>query len=99
DDAALVIKLSDQEPERYTNTLPWLVGQRHNQANALAALLASRLAGASRAEARAGLLAFKPLAHRMELVGEAGDVVYYDDSKGTNVSAVVAALDGFTRRV
>jgi len=99
DDTGLVIKLSDQEPERYTNTLPWLVGQRHNQANALAALLASRLAGASRAEARAGLLAFKPLAHRMELVATVGDVAYYDDSKGTNVSAVVAALDGFARPV
>jgi UDP-N-acetylmuramoylalanine--D-glutamate ligase len=99
DNSALVLKLPDQEPERYTNSLPWLVGQRHNQANALAALLASRLAGASRAEARAGLLAFKPLAHRMELVATAGDVAYYDDSKGTNVSAVVAALDGFARRV
>jgi UDP-N-acetylmuramoylalanine--D-glutamate ligase len=95
----LVLELPDQAAERYTNTLPWLVGQRHNQANALAALLASRLAGASRAEARAGLLAFKPLAHRMELVADAGGIAYYDDSKGTNVSAVVAALDGFTRPV
>ena len=99
-DSTLVIKLPDQALEKYsTNTLPWLVGQRHNQANALAALLASRLAGATHAEARAGLLAFKPLAHRMELVADAGGVAYYDDSKGTNVSAVVAALDGFTRRV
>jgi UDP-N-acetylmuramoylalanine--D-glutamate ligase len=98
-DSTLVIKLPDHEPERYTNTLPWLAGQRHNQANALAALLASRLAGATQAEARAGLLAFKPLAHRMELVAEAGRIAYYDDSKGTNVSAVVAALDGFARPV
>ena len=66
DDNALVVKLPDQEPERYTSTLPWLVGQRHNQANALAALLASRLAGAPQAAVRAGLLAFRPLAHRME---------------------------------
>ena len=98
-DNSLVLKLPDQEPESYTNVLPWLIGQRHNQANALAALLASRLAGASRAEVRAGLLAFKPLAHRMELVADVDNVAYYDDSKGTNVSAVVAALDGFSRRV
>jgi UDP-N-acetylmuramoylalanine--D-glutamate ligase len=98
-DNHLVIKIPDHEPERYTGMLPWLVGQRHNQANALAALLASRLAGATPGEARAGLLAFKPLAHRMELVADAGGVAYYDDSKGTNVSAVVAALDGFSRRV
>jgi UDP-N-acetylmuramoylalanine--D-glutamate ligase len=94
----LVIKLPDGEPEQYSTTLPWMVG-RHNQANALAALLASRLAGATQAEARAGLLAFKPLAHRMELVADAGGVAYYDDSKGTNVGAVVASLDGFPRPV
>ena len=99
DDNALVVKLPDQEPERYTSTLPWLVGQRHNQANALAALLASRLAGAPQAAVRAGLLAFRPLAHRMELVADAGGIAYYDDSKGTNVGAVVASLDGFPRRV
>jgi len=98
-DNSLVLKLPDQEPESYTNVLPWLIGQRHNQANALAALLASRLAGASRAEVRAGLLAFKPLAHRMELVADDDNIAYYDDSKGTNVSAVVAALDGFSRPV
>jgi UDP-N-acetylmuramoylalanine--D-glutamate ligase len=98
-DQELVIQLPDHGTERYPNNLPWLVGQRHNQANALASLLASRLAGATPAEARAGLLAFKPLAHRMELVADAGGIAYYDDSKGTNVSAVVAALDGFTRPV
>ena len=35
----------------------------------------------------------------MELVAEADGVAYYDDSKGTNVGAVVAALDGFPRPV
>jgi len=95
----LMLKLTNQPPESYPADLPWLIGQRHNQANALAALLAARLAGASPAEARAGLLAFRPLAHRMELVAEAGGIAYYDDSKGTNVGAVVAALDGFPRPV
>ena len=95
---ALVLKLHDEQPERYPKVLPWLYGQ-HNQANALAALLASRLAGATQAEARAGLLAFRPLEHRMEPVAEAGGITYYDDSKGTNVGAVVASLDGFPARV
>jgi UDP-N-acetylmuramoylalanine--D-glutamate ligase len=95
----LMLKLAHQPPESYPADLPWLLGQRHNQANALAALLAARLAGASPAQARAGLLAFRPLAHRMELVAEADGITYYDDSKGTNVGAVVAALDGFPRRV
>ena len=95
----LLLRLPGADPESYPADLPWLIGQRHNQANALAALLAARLAGASPAEARAGLLAFRPLAHRMELVAEAGGIAYYDDSKGTNVGAVVAALDGFPRPV
>ena len=95
----LMLRLANQPPESYPADLPWLLGQRHNQANALAALLAARLAGASPAEARAGLLAFRPLSHRMELIAEADGITYYDDSKGTNVGAVVAALDGFPRRV
>ena len=94
-----VLKLAHEAPESYPADLAWLLGQRHNQANALAALLAARLAGASPAEALAGLLAFRPLAHRMELVAEADGIAYYDDSKGTNVGAVVAALDGFPRPV
>ncbi len=95
----LVVQIPGQPAERYPGALPWLAGQRHNQANALAALLSARLAGAPPDAARAGLLAFRPLAHRMELVAEAAGVRYYDDSKGTNVGAVVAALDGFPRPV
>src|SRR5205085_9874943 len=67
--------------------------------NALAALLASRLGGATIDEAHAALMAFRPLAHRMELVAESDRIAYYDDSKGTNVGAVVAALEGFPRPV
>src|ERR1019366_4124595 len=44
-------------------------------------------------------MGFRPLPHRMELVGDFNDIEFYDDSKGTNVGAVVAALDGFPRRV
>jgi UDP-N-acetylmuramoylalanine--D-glutamate ligase len=97
-DDGLMVRLPDGPAERYPASLPGLVG-RHNQANALAALLAGRLAGATPAQARSALLAFRPLAHRMELVGEANGVTYYDDSKGTNVGAVVASLDGFPRPV
>ena len=86
-------------PSATRRTLPALVG-RHNQANALAALLASRLAGR---DAGAGA------ARRCAPSGRSrtgwswsprrGGVAYYDDSKGTNVGAVVAALDGFPRPV
>jgi UDP-N-acetylmuramoylalanine--D-glutamate ligase len=95
----LVVRLPGRAAEVYADQHTWLAGQRHNQSNALASLLAARLAGATPAEAREGLLAFRPLAHRMELVAELDGVAYYDDSKGTNVGAVVAALEGFPRRV
>ncbi len=95
---ALCLRLPGGRVERYPTALPGLVG-RHNQENALAATAAARLAGASPEVARAALLAFRPLAHRMELVAESGGVAYFDDSKGTNVGAVVAALSGFPRPV
>jgi UDP-N-acetylmuramoylalanine--D-glutamate ligase len=95
---ALVLQLPGLAPERFGAHLPWLTG-RHNQANALAALLTARLAGASYEDVHTGLQAFRPLAHRMELVADAAGIHYYDDSKGTNVGAVVASLDGFPRRI
>ena len=95
---SLLIRLPGGDEEVYPGRLPALTGT-HNQANALAALLAARLAGATPEEARRGLLAFRALPHRMELVAESGGVAYFDDSKGTNVGAVVAALAGFPRPV
>jgi UDP-N-acetylmuramoylalanine--D-glutamate ligase len=69
---------------------------RHNQSNALAALLALRASGlATHEQARAGLAAFRALPHRMQLVGERRGVRFYDDSKATNVDSVVAGVDGF----
>ena len=97
-DDGLAIRLPGGATERYPAHPPGLVG-RHNQANALAALLTARLAGATPEQARAALLAFRPLAHRMELVADAAGIRYYDDSKGTNVGAVVASRDGFPRPV
>ncbi len=98
DGDSLVLRLPGGDEERYPAQLPALTG-RHNQSNALAALLAGRLAGATPDEARRGLLGFRALPHRMELVAEANGVAYFDDSKGTNVGAVVAALAGFPRPV
>lgn len=95
---SLCIRLPGGPVEYYPAQLPGLVG-RHNQENALSALIAARLVGALPSEARYALTAFRPLAHRMELVGDFNDIEFYDDSKGTNVGATVAALDGFPRKV
>jgi UDP-N-acetylmuramoylalanine--D-glutamate ligase len=69
----------------------------HNVANALAACALARALGASRESLAAGLRTFKGLPHRLQLVAERGGVAWYDDSKGTNVGATVAALRGLER--
>lgn len=71
----------------------------HNAANALAALALCEAIGLPRAALLDGLCAFKGLAHRVEHVLQHQGVDFYDDSKGTNVGATEAALNGMTRPV
>jgi UDP-N-acetylmuramoylalanine--D-glutamate ligase len=66
----------------------------HNIANACAALAVAADLGATLDELTRALGAFEGLGHRTVLVAEIGGVRYYDDSKGTNVGASVAALRG-----
>jgi UDP-N-acetylmuramoylalanine--D-glutamate ligase len=67
----------------------------HNRANALAALAMGDVLGLPLEAMREALRSFRGLRHRTELVTEVGGVRYYDDSKGTNVGATAAALEGF----
>ena len=66
----------------------------HNAANALAALALCRGLGLPIEPLIKALREFKGLPHRVELVGDAEGVRWYDDSKGTNVGSTVAALAG-----
>ena len=66
----------------------------HNAANALAALALCHCIALPLAQLVEGLKSFKGLPHRVENIAEIGGVTYYDDSKGTNVGATVAALNG-----
>ncbi|MBR0566672.1 UDP-N-acetylmuramoyl-L-alanine--D-glutamate ligase [Azoarcus sp. L1K30] len=72
------------------------IAGRHNAANVLAALaLCQTGLGLAPQSLLGAVRAFRGLPHRVELIGERGDGVrFYDDSKGTNVGATVAALDG-----
>lgn len=66
----------------------------HNVANALAALALCHAAGLPLAPLLDALRIFEGLPHRMQPVAKINDIVYYDDSKGTNVGATIAALQG-----
>jgi UDP-N-acetylmuramoylalanine--D-glutamate ligase len=66
----------------------------HNISNALAALALCRAVGLPMQPLLNALKVFKGLPHRVEKVAEINGVTYFDDSKGTNVGATVAALTG-----
>jgi UDP-N-acetylmuramoylalanine--D-glutamate ligase len=66
----------------------------HNVANACASIAVAAELGATPPQIERALGSFTGLAHRTVLVGEQDGVRYYDDSKGTNVGASVAALRG-----
>jgi UDP-N-acetylmuramoylalanine--D-glutamate ligase len=79
------------------------IAGQHNIANALAALALGHAAGLPMPAMLDALRAFPGLPHRCQLVGElaaAGKqgVRYYNDSKGTNVGATVAAIEGLCAR-
>jgi UDP-N-acetylmuramoylalanine--D-glutamate ligase len=67
---------------------------RHNATNALAALGLAVAAGCNLAPMLHGLREYRGEPHRVESVAIINDVEYFDDSKGTNVGATVAALTG-----
>ncbi len=66
----------------------------HNATNALAALALAVAAGCNLAPMLHGLREYRGEPHRVESVAVIRDVEYFDDSKGTNVGATVAALAG-----
>jgi len=67
---------------------------RHNAANALAALALATAIGRPLAPMLHGLREYRGEPHRVEFLASVGDIEVFDDSKGTNVGATVAALDG-----
>jgi UDP-N-acetylmuramoylalanine--D-glutamate ligase len=67
---------------------------RHNATNALAALGLATSVGCSLAPMLHGLREYRGEPHRLESVAVLNEVEYFDDSKGTNVGATVAALAG-----
>ncbi|HEX9661016.1 MAG TPA: UDP-N-acetylmuramoyl-L-alanine--D-glutamate ligase [Candidatus Binatia bacterium] len=71
----------------------------HNVENMMAAVAAAKLAGVARQPIQQTLENFPGLEHRLEFVRAKDGVRYYNDSKGTNVGAVVKSLAGFSAPV
>jgi UDP-N-acetylmuramoylalanine--D-glutamate ligase len=92
----LVLRGIAAPEERYPISDLVIVGN-HNLENAMCAYLATRGIGLPIDAIRAGARAYRPLPHRMELVGDKANIFYYDDSKGTNVASVAASVRGFPR--
>ena len=66
----------------------------HNACNALAALALAQVAGCPLAPLLFGLREYRGEPHRVQSLGLVDGIEYFDDSKGTNVGATVAALHG-----
>jgi UDP-N-acetylmuramoylalanine--D-glutamate ligase len=69
----------------------------HNVANALAASLAAREAGADPTRLAAGLGSFKAIPHRVEPIREVDGVLWINDSKSTNVTSTEVAVTALER--
>jgi UDP-N-acetylmuramoylalanine--D-glutamate ligase len=67
---------------------------QHNLLNALAALALVETIGCSLSRVLFGLRDYKGEPHRVESIGSFNGIEYFDDSKGTNVGATVAAISG-----
>lgn len=75
-----------------TSAIP--VAGKHNQANVLAALALGEAVGLPMEAMLLAIRGFRGLAHRTWFVAEIDHVRWYNDSKGTNVGACIAALEG-----
>jgi UDP-N-acetylmuramoylalanine--D-glutamate ligase len=71
----------------------------HNAANGLAALALTRAIDLAYQPLLQALAQFEGLPHRVQKVAEIRGITFYDDSKGTNVGATVAALNGLRQKV
>jgi UDP-N-acetylmuramoylalanine--D-glutamate ligase len=94
----LVHLLPAGEKEEYPLAMIHLPG-RHNCENVMAAILAARACGCAPPAILRAVEGFRGIAHRIQYAGEKNGVLFYDDSKGTNVGAVMRALESFSQPV
>jgi UDP-N-acetylmuramoylalanine--D-glutamate ligase len=93
----LVIRTEPGRTERVIPAAGLQILGPHNIANALAAAITARLAGASLEGIAAGLRSFQAPPHRLQPVVEKDGVLWVNDSKATNIASTRVAIHGMTR--
>ena len=94
-EGAVVERRPDGEERELFRAADVPVPGPHNLENAMAAALLALAVGVPASALAPALRAYQGLPHRLERVAEIAGVVYYDDSKGTNVAATQRSLEGF----
>jgi UDP-N-acetylmuramoylalanine--D-glutamate ligase len=97
-DQAVCVRLSDGAQAEFPLAQITLPGE-HNLENIMAAVLLALEMGATPGGCAQVLAGFQGLPHRLQWVANRRGVDFYDDSKGTNVGAVVRSLEHFQRPV
>lgn len=92
---ALRLRDSQEKDETYPLDMIRIPGI-HNMENVMAVILAVRFFGCPHDAIVRAVETFRGIPHRIEFVGEKAGVAFYDDSKGTNVGAVMRALESFS---
>jgi UDP-N-acetylmuramoylalanine--D-glutamate ligase len=96
-DGWLTLRLERGREERILAADQLRILGPHNVANALAASIAARLAGASPESIARGLRSFEAPPHRLQPVAELDGVLWINDSKATNIASTRVAVRGMTR--
>lgn len=91
----VVERRKDEEARELFDVADVALPGPHNLENAMASALLAIAVGAAPDSFPATLRGFAGLPHRLERCGERGGVVFFDDSKGTNVAATARSLEGF----
>ncbi|MBN1473792.1 MAG: UDP-N-acetylmuramoyl-L-alanine--D-glutamate ligase [Syntrophaceae bacterium] len=94
----IIFRTAEYGQESYPVSMIKIPGL-HNVENVMAAIAAARLCRADRRIVESCISEFHGLPHRIEFAGEKNSIKFYDDSKGTNVGAVVRALETFSQPV
>jgi len=95
-DGKAIYKSTDGHAAWIIGTEEMLLKGAHNYENVMAVFIASAALGLDMERVKETIRNFRGLPHRIEYCGELNGIKFYDDSKGTNIDAVIKAVNTFT---